>query len=156
MNWTIGNKNQWNLNRNSNIFIQENAFEYIVWKMAAILSRPQYVNPLYAELIFENAKLFLHCLWYLDIEMVQVVEIHPWGGWRFVWPTLSMLWLLMGCSLSYKRINSLWPGDTIWWYSSWSSSLTPSQYLDLRFLIIIQCILDISLFLYRELINDDP
>ena len=32
-------------NRNSYIFIQENASEYIVWTMAAILSRPQYVKP---------------------------------------------------------------------------------------------------------------
>ena len=36
MNWTLGNKLQWNLNRNSCIFIQENAFENVVWKMAAI------------------------------------------------------------------------------------------------------------------------
>ena len=27
-----------------NIFIQENAFEYVVWEMAAILSQPQCVN----------------------------------------------------------------------------------------------------------------
>ena len=27
------------------MFIQENVFENIVWKMAAILSRPQRVNP---------------------------------------------------------------------------------------------------------------
>ena len=33
-----------NLNRNSYIFIQENAFENVVWKMAAILSRPGCVN----------------------------------------------------------------------------------------------------------------
>ena len=38
------NKLQWNLNRNSNIFIQENAFESVVCETAAILSRPQYVN----------------------------------------------------------------------------------------------------------------
>ena len=37
------NKLQWNLNRNSHIFIQENAFEN-VWKMAAILSQPQSVK----------------------------------------------------------------------------------------------------------------
>ena len=43
-NWTLGNKNQWNLNRNLYIFIQENAFENVVWKMAAILSLPQCVN----------------------------------------------------------------------------------------------------------------
>ena len=38
------NKLQWNSNQNSNIFIQENAFEYVVCDMAAILSRPQWVN----------------------------------------------------------------------------------------------------------------
>ena len=44
VNWTIRNKLQWNLKRNSYIFIQENAFENVVWKMAAILSRPQCVK----------------------------------------------------------------------------------------------------------------
>ena len=43
VNWNLGNKLQWNLKRNSNIFIQENAFENI-WKMAAILSWPQCVK----------------------------------------------------------------------------------------------------------------
>ena len=38
------NKIRCNFNRNSCIFIQENRFENVVWKMAAILSRPQYVN----------------------------------------------------------------------------------------------------------------
>ena len=38
------NKLQWNLNRNSYIFIQENAFENVVWKRAGILFRPQYHN----------------------------------------------------------------------------------------------------------------
>ena len=44
VNWTPGNKLQWNLNQNSCINIQENAFEIVVWKMAAILSEPQYVE----------------------------------------------------------------------------------------------------------------
>ena len=44
VNWTLRNKLQWNLNRNSYIFNQENAFENVVWKMVAILSRPQCVN----------------------------------------------------------------------------------------------------------------
>ena len=44
VNWNLRNKLQWNLKRNSYIFIQENAFENVVWKMAAILSRPQCVN----------------------------------------------------------------------------------------------------------------
>ena len=37
-------KMPWNINCNLYILIQENAFENVVWKMAAILSRPQYVN----------------------------------------------------------------------------------------------------------------
>ena len=36
VNWTLRNKFQWNCNRNSNIFIQENAFENIVCEMASI------------------------------------------------------------------------------------------------------------------------
>ena len=44
VNWTIRNKIRWNHNRNSYIFIQENAFEKIVYKMAVILSRPQWVK----------------------------------------------------------------------------------------------------------------
>ena len=42
--WTTRNLLKWNPNRNPYIFIQENAFENVVWEMAAILSRPQYVN----------------------------------------------------------------------------------------------------------------
>ena len=44
VNKTLRNKFQWNLNRNSDIFFQENAFENVVWKMGSILSRPQCVN----------------------------------------------------------------------------------------------------------------
>ena len=40
VNWTLRNRLQWNLNRNSNIYIQENAFESVVCETAAILSRP--------------------------------------------------------------------------------------------------------------------
>ena len=44
VNWILGNKLQWNFNHNSNIFIQENAFENVVCEMASILSQPQCVN----------------------------------------------------------------------------------------------------------------
>ena len=44
VNWALRNKLQWNLNRNSYIFIQENAFENVVCEMASILSRPQCVK----------------------------------------------------------------------------------------------------------------
>ena len=41
VNWTLRNKLQWNLNRNSYIFIQENSFKNK--EMAASLSQPQCV-----------------------------------------------------------------------------------------------------------------
>ena len=44
VNWTLRNKLQWYFNRNSYILIQENAFENVVWKIAAILSRSQFVK----------------------------------------------------------------------------------------------------------------
>ena len=44
----LSNKIQWNVNQNSYICIQENVFENVVCEMAAILSRPQYVNSLRA------------------------------------------------------------------------------------------------------------
>ena len=44
VNWTLGNKFQWNPNRNWYIFIQEIPFENVVWKMVAILSRPRWAS----------------------------------------------------------------------------------------------------------------
>ena len=44
VNWTLGIKLQWKSNRNSDIFIQENAFESVVCEMAAMLSRPRCVK----------------------------------------------------------------------------------------------------------------
>ena len=44
VNSNLRNKFQWKLKWNSYIFIQENAFENVVWKVAAILSRPQCVK----------------------------------------------------------------------------------------------------------------
>ena len=44
VNWSLGNKFQWNLNQNNTIFIQKNRLEYVVCKMSAILSQPLCVN----------------------------------------------------------------------------------------------------------------
>ena len=44
---TLGNKIQWNINRNSYIFIQRYAFEYVICEMVAILSWHQCVNGLF-------------------------------------------------------------------------------------------------------------
>ena len=43
VNSNLRNKLQWKLKRKPYIFIQENAFENVVWKMA-VLSRPQWVK----------------------------------------------------------------------------------------------------------------
>ena len=48
------NKLQWNLDWNSNILIQENAFESVVCETAAILSRPQCVTTLRPEDIYSS------------------------------------------------------------------------------------------------------
>ena len=53
--WNIVNRNprnnlQWNCNRYTYIFIQENAFENVVWKIAAILFRSQCVMPVVIKL----------------------------------------------------------------------------------------------------------
>ena len=45
--WTLRNELQWNFNWNSNMSIQENAFESVVCEMASISSRPQWVNVVY-------------------------------------------------------------------------------------------------------------
>ena len=44
VNWAPRNKLQWNYNRNSCIFIQENVFECVVCDMSAVLSWSQYVK----------------------------------------------------------------------------------------------------------------
>ena len=44
-NWTYSEQTQSNSNQNRNIFIQENAFEDVVWKMSVIFFRPQGEDP---------------------------------------------------------------------------------------------------------------
>ena len=44
VNCSLRNNVQWHINRNALVFFQENAFENIVWKMAAILYQPQCVR----------------------------------------------------------------------------------------------------------------
>ena len=51
VNLTDRNKLQSIFNWNSYIFIHENTFENVVWKMAAILSRPQCVNILWISVL---------------------------------------------------------------------------------------------------------
>ena len=46
VDWILKNKLQWNLNWNSNIFIEENTFENVICEMLSISSRPECVNTL--------------------------------------------------------------------------------------------------------------
>ena len=50
-------------NLNSNIFIQENTFESVVCEMAAILSRPQRVNPHFGNCFPGIGSWLLQCQW---------------------------------------------------------------------------------------------
>ena len=60
VNWTLRNKLQWSINQNSNIFIQENAFESVVCETATILSRPQCVKKIGPEQV---ASHYLNQCW---------------------------------------------------------------------------------------------
>ena len=73
---TLRNKLQWNFNRNSNIFIQENAFESVVCEKKAILSRPQWVKTYTPE---QDAWL-IFCWWrigmyYHEIKFLYLIKI---------------------------------------------------------------------------------
>ena len=70
VNWTLRNKLQWNLNRNSNIFIQENALENVVCEMASILPRPQCVLDYW----FSNKSL----LFEIEKEIQIKIKYHLW------------------------------------------------------------------------------
>ena len=50
------NKIGTNFSQNSYIFIQENVFENVVWKTAAVFSRPQCVNVSALEIMCEQSQ----------------------------------------------------------------------------------------------------
>ena len=62
VNWTSRNKLQWNFSRNSWIFIHQNPFENVIWKMAAILSWPQCVKwlPVLCYIVFWTCVSMIH------------------------------------------------------------------------------------------------
>ena len=66
VNWIIGNKLQWNLNRKLYIFVQENAFENVVWKKVAIFPLPQCIKKPYS-VIYNLMSISLYFLWFIPI-----------------------------------------------------------------------------------------
>ena len=83
------NKIQWIFNRNTNLFIHENASQNIVCQKAAILSRGRWVNslapvifgsninPLHAKFFRVNINMYLHFMSFLHIDRTQVLKILP-------------------------------------------------------------------------------
>ena len=88
INWNFRNKPQWNFNRNSNIFIQENAFENIVCEMASICLG---LNVL-TEMIFMTKQHFMTCGYHYTstFDSLRALETE-WSWWRQQMETLSAL-----------------------------------------------------------------
>ena len=67
----LRNKFQWNFNRSSHIFIQENGVENVVYEMASILSRSYWVDTQNSSTMIElfrySAISYIHCLRYAHI-----------------------------------------------------------------------------------------
>ena len=91
VDWTLGNKLKWNLNQNSNIFIQANAFENVIWKMVAYLCCPQCVkhrngiercsNANFSSLVAQKVSL-----WYLVV-LLMITQLAPWQLFNSLWPS---------------------------------------------------------------------
>ena len=98
VNWTLGDKLRWNLNRNSHIFIQENAFEHVVWKMAAILSRSQCVKDvsIYRLLAPEKNRVLCAPLIVIQIWRTSSCVVHQ--------PPIGSLYCGYGCHLNQSVI----------------------------------------------------
>ena len=77
VNWTFTNKLKSNFNRNSNIFIQNNALENAVCEIAFILSGPEYVNPIrtyYARWTISLSNLQAYFAWHNTWALFQYID----------------------------------------------------------------------------------
>ena len=73
VNWTLRNKLQWYFNRNSNIFIQENAFEIVVCEMASICLSLNVLQQNFYNLHQCYVNLAMRCqsyIWYLSLFII--------------------------------------------------------------------------------------
>ena len=96
--WTLRNKLQWNFNWNSNIFIQENAFESVVWEMAAILSRPQCVKDGREVCSLNDIKNWKQLWALLDPFSPLYLNIFLWG-FQYSWYVENVISLLVLCKI---------------------------------------------------------
>ena len=95
VNWTLKNKLQWNLNRKFIYFHEENAFTIVVWKMAAILSRPQCVNLL----MYDETRV-------MEIQ-ICVMKLH---NWTIVFSNDDLMygdaWSIMEIQISFMNFHN--------------------------------------------------
>ena len=84
--WTLGNKLQWNLNRNSNVFIQENPFENVICQ--GVVNFPSlnvltYLKQQWLKSQAHNSwdvpKLVINCQLIFCIHFCHVSSIHVWS-----------------------------------------------------------------------------
>ena len=100
VNWTIGNKFQWNSNENWNLFIKRNVFGNGVCVKAAILSWFQWVNSLRPKeawpALSDNIEMFFLCSWISAFYDVFWFEFH-WSLCLRVKLTVShsLIWILV-------------------------------------------------------------
>ena len=112
VNWTLGNKVQWKCDRNSYIFIQENALENVVWEMASILSRPQCLKVM-AWLLFSTKLNTAYCLGSSEAVLYKIYRIMHGLPWITIlgheWSDLSIIFTsdeVMSEKSSAHRISS--------------------------------------------------
>ena len=82
----LRNKFQWHLNQNTKLFIHENAFEYILCEMAAILSREWWVNNM-----AHNLTILPRLVTLLGCEMTSKWWLRIKSFWLLV-STLNIRW----------------------------------------------------------------
>ena len=85
VNWNLKNKLQWNIKQNLCIFIQENAFENVVCKMAATLLWPQCVNSVEVSKSYLPKDVWkaLHCPYFKIVFGLKafITHIHVRKNW---------------------------------------------------------------------------
>ena len=126
INWTLGNKLQWNSIRNTKLFIHENAFEIVVYEIVAILLRGWWLN---VAQIIACQRNFAGCINTLFSAWCLRMTLHLGVGiYSHVVHNESMVERRLSCSRTclkkYELYVSLFCIQTVLSYLSWSTLQT--------------------------------
>ena len=98
VNWILREKLQWNRNCNWNILLQENAFENVVWKTAAILSQPQWVkqsdksfNAVGVCSLGNSRRIFLQKSGIRCLKTLRALIVRLGSIWSWFWTRVSIV-----------------------------------------------------------------